>query len=84
MGIGEHLGDAIRNITGTVFSEGLISPNALYTDGVFSALPQTNIYAAAANTAGFTYYINMDVSRILPVASENRPGSVSLYYGIKY
>ncbi|MCK3367767.1 phage tail protein, partial [Escherichia coli] len=83
-------GDAIRNITGT-FGNGQTAVNAAIsfstTDGAFASQSKTR------NTIGGTtiipetpnnpYLVDLDVSRVVPTASENRPRNIAFNYIVR-
>jgi hypothetical protein len=86
MGIGEFLGDAIRQMWGRVTTEGFMSPNGLISDGVFVTYEFAGIAAAQASqiAGAYTYYLDFNASRAVPTADEVRPASISSYLCIKY
>jgi hypothetical protein len=92
MSIGAYLGDAIRNITGfiTFYHDTDTNRKLVYTaGGAFDlanvAYSMTNMYIQQHSGSGTSYdVVYFDPSRIVPVALENRPASISAYLCIKY
>lgn len=81
---GSGQGDAIRNITGSVANfYRLIAGQAA---GVMSQSPYGSTPAkggSAGTDAGDNASIDIDVSRQVPTAAENRPRNVAMHYIIK-
>jgi hypothetical protein len=85
--IGEHIGDAIRNITGRFMFDkpGIATLRASVAVGAFygyaydyTATPQISGSVEIGNFVGF------DASLQVPVAPEVRPGSTSVFVGVRY
>jgi hypothetical protein len=81
---GAYIEDAIRNITGGIFSEKFLSSNGLNSYGAFYTVPEPNVRPAVTASEGTSHYLVFDASRRVPTASENRPASISAYLCIKY
>lgn len=79
---GTYIEDAIRNITGGIGAAGAPSwkdpYHAFSLTGAYSGVP------AHASTEQQPTWLSFDASRIVPTASENRPRSVVVIFGIKY
>lgn len=79
--VGSYQGDAIRNITGTIWGSGIAWPD-LGGDGAFE------VYATGAGHSSSDAHdgrgFNFDASRVVPVGSDNRPKNVYVTYIIKY
>lgn len=78
--VGTFQSDAIRNITGTI-SAGNGTPHINSGTGAFQSFA-SGLRAATTTVSG--YGVNMDVSRVVPTASENRPVNISFIAQIKY
>ena len=81
----EKLGDAIRNITGSL-TFGLQMAGVQTVSGAFTA-NQTNQFMpqqATANTTGVNQIQFNASSSGVPTASENRPANIALLYCIKH
>lgn len=81
---GSGQGDAIRNITGSVANFYRVSSNESH--GVMSQGPYGSTPArtgAAGTDPGDNASIDIDVSRQVPTAAENRPRNVAMHYIIK-
>jgi hypothetical protein len=90
--IGAYLGDAIRNIAGNVIVR-LAQGDPLYIfagyGGCLSVAEgsMTNQIAVSTLASSDTMkyaILNIDTSRVVPIALENRPASISAYLCIKY
>jgi hypothetical protein len=88
MAIGDHIGDAIRNIEGRITPSfgGSDSPwTSIYSDGSFA-----NIYISSTVSIPYGEPITAPIGAkfsaafVVPTAYENRPGSISAYLCIKY
>jgi hypothetical protein len=77
--IGRFVGDAIRNFTGYVglFLEGTSSSGIFY-------IADNQRWNIAASGSGSACRVSADASRVVPVAHENRPASLSVRYCISY
>ena len=87
--VGSYQDDAIRNITGS------ISSNGTYGTAIFGGNPSTSgaierstthNWNNAGNNVGGTLYsgFTFNASRVVPVGNDNRPKNVYVYYIIKY
>lgn len=76
-GLGEQQGDAVRNVTGTVFSLGMANggtgPFWSYVDGHFGI----GSGSYSKHTTRF------DLSRVVPTADENRPVNMAVRYLVR-
>lgn len=82
--LGSQQGDAIRNITGTI--DGAVHFATELSSGALisrsSSVSDTNL---VAKSSGSKVYIHeLDASRVVPTAAENRPNNVALIAQIKY
>ena len=79
-------GDAIRNIIGEFGLSNVVGsqPDG-YLSGVFSKGKSTSARPNGVNTSG-SYMINFQAGRVVPIANENRPKSltelVCIYHGV--
>ncbi len=90
--LGVAQGDAIRNITGELYSNGSVNVNFL-TDGDLTELEQRGAlyYSRQRTSYGIannilTNYVSgfaFDASRIVPTANENRPVNMAVRYLIR-
>ena len=75
--LGEQQGDAVRNVTGTVFSLGMANggtgPFWSYVDGHFGI----GSGSYSKHTTRF------DLSRVVPTADENRPVNMAVRYLVR-
>jgi hypothetical protein len=79
--IGAYLGDAIRNISGNIYSIATLSY------GAYGAMQHETISGTPlgiSQTNGGLESIQFNASFVVPTALENRPASVSAYLCIKY
>jgi hypothetical protein len=77
--VGSYQEDAIRNITGNV---GVNASGGNQTSGAFYWATGNQYTANAGNE--FARVATMDVSRVVPTGSDNRPKNVYVNYIIKY
>jgi hypothetical protein len=75
MGIGEYLGDAIRDIAGYAGVTLLDAPSKAFSGTLGTG------WAMGSNPF---YYTSFHASRVVPTALEFRPASTSAYFCIKY
>lgn len=83
--IGSSQGDAMRNITGS-WTGHRLSMNIASTTGVLGQVPTTRKVEGPDETSGkyiISNTINIDASRQVPTAEENRPRNVALMYIIR-
>jgi hypothetical protein len=78
--IGTAQGDAIRNITGS-FSYSANGPGAI--SGAFYNTETDRLNDGGGITRPRAI-VNLDASRVVPTAAENRPVNYAVYYYIKY
>jgi hypothetical protein len=92
MSIGEHIPDALQNITGgfNPYADsdgglGLIAPDTV-SGAFYSHNPYENtiLRGAVAVTAGRDGFIGLDASRVARTAAETRIATVSVYVCITY
>lgn len=74
--------DAIRNIVGA--SIGRFVGNDVGTDGALRTTETTNASVAGGTGALMNKYLDLDASRVVPVAVENRPVNRAVNFFIKY
>ena len=80
--LGSAQGDAIRNITGYFNPKSGAGADGNATGAFYNGGPTFG--NALASSGGYTgYSVNLDASRVVPVASENRPRNVALRVCIK-
>jgi hypothetical protein len=79
MSIGEHIGDAIRNIFGNI---GLIGSYPENPTGAIGTWGPFDTIARGSDIAMQVMFL--DASLLVPTALENRPASISAYLCIKY
>jgi len=82
-GLGTSQGDAIRNITGTVVGSNYMAYRGAAT-GAFYGIELsegTSLSPAGSGMKGMSS--GMDVSRVVPTASENRPRNVAFNYIVR-
>ncbi|HAW1857231.1 TPA: phage tail protein [Escherichia coli] len=74
-------GDAIRNMTGTVFG---LTHGSEYNGatGVFSGTAN-GVSGSGTASGGVTHNVNFDASKVVPTASENRPRSISFHFRVR-
>jgi len=90
MGIGEHLGDASRAATGSVLWSDSQGALAVFTEclGVFYGEVATTLVGrgGTVNNGQSTVFRKLlfDISRVMPVAKEIRPASISCLACISY
>lgn len=85
--VGSAQGDAIRNITGSVYGYAIgVGVGNLQPSGAFGAteseaglVQKGSEYAAAGKVI-----LNIDASKVVPTAAENRPRNVAVLTIIKY
>lgn len=81
--LGSAQGDAIRNIEGEFGSEALMGGAGITgnypASGAFSAVSNARGHLSATTAAG-NAHIKMDISKVVPVADENRPRNVAVNY----
>jgi hypothetical protein len=83
--IGSAQGDAMRNITGS-WTGHRLSMNIASASGVLGQVPTTKKVEGPDETDGkyiISNTINIDASRQVPTADENRPRNVALMYIIR-
>lgn len=74
--LGEYLGDAIRNITGNIFSN---YQSSLATgEGALSCETTTTIGMQGSSNAKMSGTLSFDASNVVPTADENRPKTVQV------
>lgn len=76
--------DAIRNITGSVYTSHSLG---LFADGGSGAIRRAGTIRGSTGGGGGAYYAeghDFDASRQVPTASENRPRNMALLACIKY
>jgi hypothetical protein len=78
--IGEWIPDAIRNITGYL---GIVGHDAIGHTGAFAAISVPGYNLQEGGGTGLAT-IDMNISRVVPTALENRPASISSFLCIKY
>jgi len=83
--IGDHIGDAIRNFTGSLQFSASNWTLAAQGGGVFSGKNSGGVASInpSGNTTGY-YNLNFDPSLAVPVAHENRSASISALVCISY
>ncbi len=76
--VGTWQGDAIRNITGTLY--GLLGGAYVAPTGIAKSTEVTGVTLPADNPSGNGRYrhVNLDASLVVPTASENRPKTLFL------
>lgn len=79
--IGSFQGDAIRNIEGDF---GGVEPKDGTSTGLFSDAKRYKEYTVSVGNTHEWAVLNMDVSRVVPTANENRPRNIALLGCIKY
>ena len=77
--VGSYQGDAIRNITGSIYCYGGFDGNTQS-----GALYSGNYGVRATGGDGGNRTLNFDASSVVPVGSDNRPKNVYVNYIIKY
>jgi microcystin-dependent protein len=77
---GSFQGDAIRNITGTLGWHVWAST----ATGVFANSGGERRAGTAVDDRAGLYDVDMDISRQVPTANENRPRNIALLYCIKF
>jgi hypothetical protein len=80
--IGQWIGDAIRNIKGRIQAERSEQYNRY--EGALYPTAWANINNVAPTETIYNHAITFDASRVVPVALENRPASISSFLCIKY
>jgi hypothetical protein len=80
--LGQHQGDAIRNLSGRFWGRGC-EFDISEANGVF-AKERCRDNLSAGHRGGATLQISFDVSRVVPTANENRPVNYAVNYYIKY
>ncbi|EOU6663035.1 phage tail protein [Escherichia coli] len=77
-------GDAIRNITGSMGTNGrVLDSSSMVLSGAFAqTIRNTAQTVAGTSQATFTGF-DFDASRVVPVASENRPRSIAFNYIVR-
>jgi phage-related tail fiber protein len=78
--LGSGQGDAIRNIVGRTdnlvsFSSGAVTNTGALAGSVDS---QAFVGRTGSNSAGYYRDVTFDASRVVPIASENRPRNIAL------
>lgn len=83
--VGSKQGDAIRNITGMVSSQGLGMNHGgyAYSNGVFRRGNSSLRRASNNGKSEPALAIHFDASRVVPTADENRPRNVAVMYIIR-
>jgi len=79
-GLGIAQGDAIRNITGSVFLGMGVADNAW---GVFTRSNFTSANAAGNWVSGVARTFDFNASHVVPTAPENRPVNMAVRYLIR-
>ena len=85
--IGEHISDAIRNIIGTTTNFFVVTTNSGASGAFISTLMSYDQYIQTINNNGTgTGYSKsvFNAGYVVPVANENRPGSISVSFFISY
>jgi hypothetical protein len=79
-------GDAIRNITGYMGGDRIVGVNRVgaHASGVISAAFSSNPTDAGGSRSGHGFYtVDINASRVVPTAAENRPVNVAVRYLIR-
>ena len=79
--LGEHQGDAIRNILGTMRFSEMIS--GVPSTGVFSVINTVAERTYHNAGSGYNSIVTFDISKVTSTANENRPSNISVTYCIK-
>jgi microcystin-dependent protein len=83
-GIGSTQGDAIRNITGSIYNlKGQWDPNRSDADGCFS-FDNQGAQSGYSTSTMETFHVHFSASNVVPTAVENRPINMAVVYCIKY
>jgi len=80
--VGSYQGDAIRNITGQAYNVMQRHQTSIAEGALAYLNKQDSSYGGAGAYANYT--LDLNVSRVVPVGSDNRPQNVYVNYIIKY
>jgi microcystin-dependent protein len=82
--LGSAQGDTIRNISGSIAGNYLSSSPEAEDGALFGTITQTNNRYAYSGGIYWGGTVNIDASRQVPTADENRPRNIAMIYAIKY